>query len=341
MKTSWHIGCAHFTKSTRPVSIYQDTMSSVNVLPQAGPSAVAVWRCPAVALVSRPQGRGQVGPDRRTHHCTTGVGKPCTVKHSFTDVPSQTVWDLSRTRISGARRIRSSNVCLSQASLSSSCPRQQAQVRAWQGDAPRGQAGLSALSHREAMLTNCHVARAPRARALSPAYHLLKGVFVQLVPSLRACQVHTSLQLRKLPEKTLPLGLSIRSHQGLVPMGAKTERDCWEEEKGACSLKVYVCVLVTTSRQTGGSRPHGRPVPAGVTCTGGSINTRPGKEWAFFLSWSHYITVTERTCLLGPHTVRSCSQVSHPALKLFETSMHRAQTGGPPFIRESPPSSPL
>lgn len=59
-----------------------------------------------------------------THHCTTGVGNPCTVKHSFTFILSQTVWDLRRTRISGALLIRSSNVGLSQASLSSTCPRE-------------------------------------------------------------------------------------------------------------------------------------------------------------------------------------------------------------------------
>lgn len=47
------------------------------------------------------------GQEPRTHHCTTGVGNPCTVKQSFTDILSQTVWDLRRTRISGARRIRS------------------------------------------------------------------------------------------------------------------------------------------------------------------------------------------------------------------------------------------
>lgn len=58
-----------------------------------------------------------------THHCTTGVGKPCTVKQSFTDIFSQTVWDLRRTRISGALLMRSSlNEYLSQASLSATCP---------------------------------------------------------------------------------------------------------------------------------------------------------------------------------------------------------------------------
>lgn len=63
------------------------------------------------------------------HHCTTGVGNPCTVKQSFTDIRSQIVWDLSLTRISGALPIRSSNECLSQASLSSTCREEARMVR--------------------------------------------------------------------------------------------------------------------------------------------------------------------------------------------------------------------
>lgn len=56
-----------------------------------------------------------------THHCTSGVGYPCTVKKSFTAMPSQTVWDLSRTKISGARLMQSSWICLCNAIFSSTC----------------------------------------------------------------------------------------------------------------------------------------------------------------------------------------------------------------------------
>lgn len=81
---------------------------------------VAGQACSWAAPLPPPEPRAPLGREP-THHCTTGVGKPCTVKHSFTDIRSHTVCDRSRTRISGARLIRSSNTCRSQASESSAC----------------------------------------------------------------------------------------------------------------------------------------------------------------------------------------------------------------------------
>lgn len=164
--------------------------------------------------------------NRAPHHCTTGVGNPCTVKQSFTDILSQTVWDRSRTRISGALLIRSSNVCLSQASLSSICPEKQG----WSGSQAASQAPPSAprAPCRQAKIYST----LPRHPATPrPSYHLLNGVFVQLVAGLGACQVDTLLQVGQLAEEALSLGLAIGGHQGLVPAGAKKQPQLQESRR--------------------------------------------------------------------------------------------------------------
>lgn len=77
-------------------------------------------------------------PSMLSHHCTTGVGNPCTVKQSLTDIRSQMVWDLNLTRISGALLIRSSNECLSHARLSSTYGGEERVVRVGVAGAAHG-----------------------------------------------------------------------------------------------------------------------------------------------------------------------------------------------------------